>query len=169
MPRKPAHQPRTARATKKRGRAVASRPRKRLFHQCQACGALVDPMFGLDWESWCPHCERAGEVYCREGLVPDPVLYGRWLQGQKENTSSPKPDTERTDQLSHSHLKHGVTTMKRSKTHTGTYSCPDCCIEFDLMAEESLKCDRCGGPLSKGSLEDLWAEEDDDGYDGDQD
>jgi PHP family Zn ribbon phosphoesterase len=57
--------------------------------------------------------------------------------------------------------------MKQHKTHTGTYCCPECCIEFDLMAEESLKCDHCGGPLRKGSLEDLWAEEDDLGN-GDQ-
>ena len=58
--------------------------------------------------------------------------------------------------------------MKQTKTHTGTYCCPACCIEFNLVAEESLKCDHCSGPLTKGSLEDFWAEEDDEGYDGDQ-
>jgi hypothetical protein len=43
--------------------------------------------------------------------------------------------------------------MKRTKTHNGTFHCPECLIEFELFAEESLKCDRCRGPLLKGELE----------------
>jgi DNA-binding MarR family transcriptional regulator len=47
-------------------------------------------------------------------------------------------------------------TMKRKKLHTGTYHCPACFIEFDLVAEESLRCDQCQGPLAKGPLDDIW-------------
>ena len=44
----------------------------------------------------------------------------------------------------------GAHLMKRKKLHTGTYHCPACFIELDLVAEESLKCDQCQGPLDKG-------------------
>ncbi len=53
--------------------------------------------------------------------------------------------------------------MKRKKTHSGTFHCPACFIEYDLVTEESLKCDKCGGPLAAGSLHEVWA--DDDGSD----
>ena len=49
--------------------------------------------------------------------------------------------------------------MKRKKLHTGTYHCPACFIELDLVAEESLKCDQCGGPLRKGDLDEVWADD----------
>jgi len=56
--------------------------------------------------------------------------------------------------------------MKRKKTHTGTFHSPTCFIEFDLVAEESLKCDKCGGPLASGTLDEVWADEEhDDGDD----
>ena len=45
--------------------------------------------------------------------------------------------------------------MKTAKTHTGIYSCLNCMTEFDLFAETHLKCDDCGGPLLKGSLDEL--------------
>ena len=45
--------------------------------------------------------------------------------------------------------------MKTRKTHTGLYCCPECCEEFDLFADENLKCDGCGGLLYRGNLEDL--------------
>ena len=51
--------------------------------------------------------------------------------------------------------------MKLRKTHTGAYCCPDCCIEYELAGEDSLKCDDCDGPLYQGTLEDL-ADEDGD-------
>jgi DNA-binding MarR family transcriptional regulator len=50
--------------------------------------------------------------------------------------------------------------MKRKKLHTGTYHCPACFIELELVAEESLKCDQCGGPLDKGGVDEVWAEDD---------
>jgi DNA-binding MarR family transcriptional regulator len=56
----------------------------------------------------------------------------------------------------------GAATMKRKKLHTGTYHCPACFIELELVAEESLKCDQCGGPLATGSLEEVWADDEED-------
>jgi transcription initiation factor IIE alpha subunit len=50
--------------------------------------------------------------------------------------------------------------MKRKKLHTGTYHCPACFIELELVAEESLKCEQCGGPLDKGDLDEVWADDD---------
>ena len=54
----------------------------------------------------------------------------------------------------------GGSAMKRKKLHTGIYHCPACFIELDLIAEESLKCDQCGGPLDKGSLDVVWDDSD---------
>jgi DNA-binding MarR family transcriptional regulator len=59
----------------------------------------------------------------------------------------------------------GAPTMKRTKLHTGTYHCPACLIEFDLVAEESLRCDQCQGPLAKGPLDDIWDADEDGGDD----
>lgn len=56
----------------------------------------------------------------------------------------------------------GDASMKQKKTHTGTFHCPHCYIEFELFSEESLKCDACGGPLAPGSLDEVWDDEDDD-------
>ena len=46
--------------------------------------------------------------------------------------------------------------MKRTKTHSGTFHCPNCFVEYDLVNEESLKCERCKGPLAEGSLKEVW-------------
>ena len=54
---------------------------------------------------------------------------------------------------------NGVHLMKRTKTHTGTFHCPSCFTEVELIAEESLKCDTCKGPLAPGSLDEIWADE----------
>lgn len=61
----------------------------------------------------------------------------------------------------------GDVTMKRKRLHTGIYHCPTCFIEFDLVAEESLRCDQCQGPLAKGPLEDIWDDDEDGGDDAD--
>lgn len=55
--------------------------------------------------------------------------------------------------------------MKRKKLHTGAYHCPACFVELDLVAEESLQCDQCHGPLAKGALDEIW----DDGGDEEDD
>jgi hypothetical protein len=117
-------------------------------------------MYGLGLGSWCPECQQPDSIDCKEGQIPEPVRYGAWLQRQKESALAPKANEDDTPHFS-PQLPVGATTMKQHKTHTGTYCCLECYIEFALTAEESLKCDHCGGPLSKGSLEDLWAEEDD--------
>jgi len=41
------------------------------------------------------------------------------------------------------------------------YHCQTCMIEFDLIAESSLKCEECQGPLAKGSLDEIWDDDDD--------
>jgi len=56
----------------------------------------------------------------------------------------------------------GDSLMKRKKLHTGTYHCPACFVELDLVSEESLKCDQCGGPLAQGGLDEVWADDEED-------
>lgn len=56
---------------------------------------------------------------------------------------------------------YGGNTMKRAKSHTGTYHCPNCMVEFELVAETSLKCEECQGPLAVGGLDEIWEDEED--------
>lgn len=51
--------------------------------------------------------------------------------------------------------------MKTKRLHSGPYCCPSCCIDYELVAEEILKCDQCSGPLVSGSVDDYFAESDD--------
>ena len=51
---------------------------------------------------------------------------------------------------------HGGSDMRRTKTHTGTFHCPTCFVEYELVNEESLKCEHCKGPLADGSLDEVW-------------
>ena len=53
--------------------------------------------------------------------------------------------------------------MKQTKRHSGTYCCPECCVEYELFSEERLQCDQCKGPLYKGSVEDFDEDEVEDG------
>jgi DNA-binding MarR family transcriptional regulator len=80
--------------------------------------------------------------------------------------------TPRTDASTRAFPWKGDVEMKRKKLHTGTYHCPTCFIEFDLVAEESLRCDQCQGPLAKGPLDEIWedseGEEDDAGVEDDE-
>ena len=96
------------------------------------------------------------------GELPDPQLYGSWLCRQREPASEPASPSPSNSSLSSgagvasllpAPPKFGFN-MKSRKLHTGIYSCPHCCLEFDLFAEESLKCDECGGQLVSGSLDD---------------
>ena len=52
--------------------------------------------------------------------------------------------------------------MKRAQTHSGDFYCPKCFIQFELENEESLRCDKCKGPLAEGTLDDVWDDEDGD-------
>ena len=103
-------------------------------------------MYGTNETSWCPHCHEPEWVFEKVGELPDPQLYGCWLLEEEEAKRQPPATWKGSD-------------MKTRKLHTGTYSCPRCCFEFDIVAEDSLKCDECGGPLVSGSLEDLWEDE----------
>jgi len=94
-----------------------------------------------------------------EDRLPDPQLYGAWkarqARAEEDRRSSAAIEALITKEL----RKKEDASMKRKKTHTGTYHCANCFIEFELVAEESLKCDQCRGPLAPGSLEEVWAED----------
>jgi DNA-binding MarR family transcriptional regulator len=80
-----------------------------------------------------------------------------------EDDASTQPhQIEATASRQHPAATKGDRRMKRKKLHTGTYHCPACFIELELVAEESLKCDHCGGPLDKGSLDEVWADDEED-------
>jgi len=55
----------------------------------------------------------------------------------------------------------GGADMKRAQTHSGDFYCPKCFIQFELVNEESLRCDTCKGPLAEGTLDDVWDDDDD--------
>ncbi len=163
MPRKPRTRPRgsPARVSRFTGLPASRRRADQTFWQCQACGGLVDPMYGHGDDSWCPHCHTTGQVYGMDGQIPDPHLYGEWVRKREEAASRKHRDKERQQWLSSLNTQKGDRDMKRKKPHTGTFHCPACFIEYDLTAEESLKCDACGGPLAEGSLDEVWADHED--------
>jgi DNA-binding MarR family transcriptional regulator len=109
----------------------------------------------------------------RQGLAgrrPDPHrgTYAYWVTDHGHarlaffEEEQPVPQ-HRPDVITRPAQWKGGHPMKRKKVHSGTYHCPACFIEFDLVAEESLKCDQCGGPLAKGPLDDIWADEGEEG------
>jgi hypothetical protein len=114
-------------------------------------------MYGLGENSWCPSCHQTGEVYCCVGHLPDPQLYGQWFMSQQDQKSSPP-----TDPNSVSSLPNGGSTMKTKQLHSGPYCCPKCYIDYNLVAEEVLKCDCCSGPLVSGTIDDYYTDEGDD-------
>jgi DNA-binding MarR family transcriptional regulator len=109
----------------------------------------------------------------RQGLAsrefdPRRGTYSYWLTDhgrarlaffEEEQPAEPRWRAQ-TAPLGRSSAVQGGVPMKRRKFHSGTYHCPACFIEFDVVAEESLKCDQCGGPLAKGPLDDIWDDED---------
>jgi uncharacterized Zn finger protein (UPF0148 family) len=140
----------------------ARRSEPPIFWQCQACGAPVEPQFGAGDDSWCPSCQAVGTVAGMEGQYPSPPLYGAWAARQARQKEQEKAKAERTQLM---HRSRPLTTkeelMRRTKTHTGTFHCPSCFTEVELVNEESLKCDKCKGPLAQGSLDEVWADEND--------
>ena len=139
---------------------------QRIFHQCMGCGALVDSMFGWGDGSWCPYCHMADLIVCTEGQVPNPQQYGQWLLEQEKAPSAQASNARPSPAsvLSSSpifNLMTGASAMKLRITHTGKYCCPECCIEYNLIAEESLKCDKCSGPLFKGTLDEVLGDQPD--------
>jgi hypothetical protein len=159
MPRKPRVRSRIA------PRQPGSRDHResQIFLQCQSCGAPVQPQFGVGDESWCPACHAVGTVAGMYGQYPSPPLYGAWAARQARQE---EPASAQAHQLTEPLTRHRSLTntkedfMKRTKTHTGTFHCPSCFIEVELFNEESLKCDKCKGPLAEGSLDGIWMDED---------
>lgn len=145
-----------------RARAERRRAEPLTFQQCQSCGAPVDPQFGLGDDSWCPSCQAVGTVAGMYEQYPSPRLYGAWAARQaRYQVNAQAHPTE----LLHRHdpsTNSKEELMKRTKTHTGTYHCPTCFIEVELINEESLKCDKCKGPLAEGGLDEIWTDEEDD-------
>ncbi len=118
-------------------------------------------MYGYSFDSWCPSCHTAGQVMTMVGQIPSPQLYGVWVETQQRHERDQHARAE-LQALVKRHLKQEEPTMKRPKTHSGTYHCPSCFIELELYAEESLKCDHCKGPLVPGPLDQIWAEDGED-------
>jgi hypothetical protein len=102
---------------------------------------------------------------------PDRALYTYQLTDHgharlaffEDDGPAPPRQTEASASSQHPRPAKGDHLMKRKKLHTGTYHCPACFIELDLVAEESLKCEQCGGPLATGSLDEVWADDEEDG------
>jgi DNA-directed RNA polymerase subunit RPC12/RpoP len=162
MSRKPQRRPRGSASRSPRTPTPERRGRPQMFWQCMACGAPADPRYGKGDESWCPSCRTCGNVMGMEGQLPSPHLYGVWL-AQQERKERERLDRAAVNEFLKSYTsKKEEDRMKTKKTHTGTYHCPRCFIELELIAEESLKCDQCQGPLAAGSLDDLWDDEPDD-------
>lgn len=97
-----------------------------------------------------------------ERQYPSPPLYGAWAASQACKQEQEKVEAELTELglLHRSRTKEEI--MKRTKTHTGIFHCPTCFTEVELFNEESLKCDKCKGPLAPGSLDEIWDDEDSD-------
>ncbi len=155
---------------KKSTKALSPRSRK-IYRQCMSCGGVVDQMYSTGDNSWCPHCFDYGSILEEIGELPNPQHYGSWLFEQKEaeekkqkiavEISQPKSLMEKPAPAA---SFFGGKQVKTRKKHTGVFSCPICCVEFELFLDAGLKCDDCGGPLVKGSLDDYYVDEDDAEY-----
>jgi hypothetical protein len=140
----------------------ARRNEPQVFWQCQSCGAPVEPQFGAGIDSWCPSCQAVGTIAGMEGQYPSPPLYGAWAARQTRRKEQGQAQAELTELVQlHRSLTKKEEIMKRTKTHTGTFHCPTCFTEVELANEEALKCDKCKGPLAQGSLDEIWADDDD--------
>ena len=148
-------------------RTLTAKSRK-VFRQCITCGGVVDQKYGKGDGSWCPLCYGFDSICEEIGELPDPQMYGTWLAVQEEaeekkrKTAAEKSRENSSFENSASKSNFfGGGNVKTLKKHTGLYSCPKCCVEFDLFMDEDLKCDRCGEPLVSGSLNDYFVDDDD--------
>ncbi len=130
---------------------------RKVFRQCISCGGIVDQKYGKGDGSWCPSCFDFDSICEKIGELPDPQMYGTWLATQEEAEEKKRKAAAEKSRASplfeNSAPKSnffGGANMKTMKKHTGLYSCPKCCVEFDLFMDEDLKCDRCSGPLVSG-------------------
>jgi len=150
-------------------RTLSAKSRK-VFRQCLTCGGIVDQMYDKGGNSWCPHCYDWGSICEEIGHLPDPQRYGNWLGEQEEKEEKRRKEIEEKKRLDNlfgfpSSASNSAKTEvpKTRKMHTGVFSCPDCCVEFNLVMDETLKCDDCGGPLVSGSLDKYFDDEDETG------
>jgi len=97
-----------------------------------------------------------------EGQYPSPSMYGTWVVRREREKQRKQTEAELTELRGCDTPLAKEDAMKRTKTDTGTFHCPSCFTEVELVAEESLKCDTCKGPLAPGSLDEIWAEEEED-------
>jgi len=163
---------RSADFTAAKAMSFSARPSQddQVFWQCSRCGAPGDPINGRGEDSYCPHCRATGTVIGEQGKIPYPGLYHAWLQKQQQARENERlvADVLRRGRGLNPNIQKGEDPMKRKKTHTGTFHCPSCFIEFDLVGEESLRCDQCRGPLAQGTLDEVWADDDVDDDEGDE-
>lgn len=147
-------------------RTLSTKSRK-VFRQCIHCGGIVDQMYGRGDGSWCPHCFDYDSICERVGTLPDPQLYGSWLSEQEEAEDRKRKEIEEKKRLdnifgipSSPTISEKTAVPKTRKMHTGIFSCPECCVEFQLFMDETLKCDDCNGPLLSGPLDGYFDDED---------
>ena len=128
---------------------------REVIYQCLECGARADPLYGLGDQSWCPHCGLAGTVIGEEGKFPLPHLYEQWRRNQKRKAQQAQDEEIDVVTLPRLAAPKKAAMMRSVKTHTGTFYCPQCWVEGELYAQESLKCGRCGALLKRGHLDDV--------------
>jgi len=163
--------PRKKTSRRKNAPRTLSGQSRKVFRQCSTCGGVVDQKYGKGDNSWCPLCFDWGTICEEIGQLPDPQMYGNWLGEQEEAEEKRQKEIAEKDRLDklfgnpESVSKSpGVQKLKTRKMHTGIYSCPDCCVEFNLFLDEALKCDDCGGPLVPGSLDKYFVDDDEAEY-----
>jgi hypothetical protein len=92
-------------------------------------------MYGTDEESWCPHCHAAGEVVGMDGQIPFPQLYGNWVVARDRGAKRQRAERDVDHLLARFSPATGDPLMKQAKSHSGDFVCPQCCIEYHLIAE----------------------------------
>jgi DNA-directed RNA polymerase subunit RPC12/RpoP len=157
------HSPVSASSAESQGtsRSRGARTRSNVIWQCSTCGSPADPLYGRGDDSWCPSCGASGTICGEEGKFPFPEKHGQWLRRQRNRVGQTHADREIDEFLARPFARRQTGAMKRAKMHSGAYFCAECLIEFELFAEESLKCDRCRGPLTQGSLADALPDSED--------
>ena len=162
---------RTETSRRKNAPRTLSGKSRKVFRQCLTCGGVVDQKYSKGDNSWCPLCYDWGSICEEIGELPDPQMYGSWLGEQEEAEEKRQKEIAektRSDNLfgvtASTPKSLGAQKLKTRKMHTGVYSCPDCCVEFDLFMDEALKCDDCGGPLVPGSLDKYFVDDDEAEY-----
>src|SRR5438128_10611380 len=106
---------------------------REVIYQCLECGAPADPLYGVGDQSWCHHCSQGGTVIGEEGKFPFPHLYEQWRRNQRHQVQQEREQVDITPL--HLATSKKAATMHSVKTHTGTFYCPRCWIEGELLAQ----------------------------------